>query len=216
MARSQETDITHPPTQQTLVLKEYKQLVKHIHNINEQLTSLNNTRVPQLTDTLRTIERQSALVFTLIQSSVYALIAEQDDPVEDGSSLKPTESWQSTPSTVLHSETGSYGGDYSEQPLVLANPTSDYGDPCKGYDDDTFTSSMEHTSTYHAKPYETTAQPAPQSQIRRPQSHIPTLSSSMARSNPPPSTVRFKLGSQRASRRKDGPTAGGTNCPPFR
>ncbi|KAJ1927222.1 hypothetical protein IWQ60_003111 [Tieghemiomyces parasiticus] len=66
---------------QRAVLGEYDRMKRHIHDINQHLQSLNVTHLPQLMDTLRIVERQSALVFTLIQSSVYTLISEQAEPV---------------------------------------------------------------------------------------------------------------------------------------
>ncbi|RKP38108.1 DASH complex subunit Dad3, partial [Dimargaris cristalligena] len=68
---------TYSPTQAS-VLKEYALLQRRVQGINEQIQTLNAAELPALMDTLRTVERQSALVFTLIQSSVYSLIAEQE------------------------------------------------------------------------------------------------------------------------------------------
>ncbi|KAJ1968420.1 hypothetical protein H4R35_006434, partial [Dimargaris xerosporica] len=65
--------------QHTQVLAEYQRLQTNIGRVNQQLQQLNVQLLPELVTTLRDVERQSALVFTLFQSSVYALIAEQDE-----------------------------------------------------------------------------------------------------------------------------------------
>ncbi|KAJ1985177.1 hypothetical protein H4R34_000135 [Dimargaris verticillata] len=69
--------------QQVQVLTEYKRLQTHIGRINQQLQQLNTQLLPELVTTLRDVERQSALVFTLFQSSVYSLIAEQGESAND-------------------------------------------------------------------------------------------------------------------------------------
>ncbi|KAK9382176.1 DASH complex, subunit Dad3 [Kockiozyma suomiensis] len=74
------------PVEQDL-LKEYRQLLQNLNTLSAELANLATVPTPEILDTLRVLERKTAIVFTLLKASVYSIFLQQQLHDEDGSVL---------------------------------------------------------------------------------------------------------------------------------
>ncbi|KAJ2895496.1 hypothetical protein MKZ38_006399 [Zalerion maritima] len=59
------------------VLDEYERLAENMKKLAYLLDSLSTTPTTQITDGLRSLERSTSLVFTLLKASVYSIVLQQ-------------------------------------------------------------------------------------------------------------------------------------------
>lgn len=62
-----------------LLLQEYARLNQNLKMLNTQVEKLNLVPTPKIMDVLRVLESKSALVYTLLQSSVYSIFVQQGE-----------------------------------------------------------------------------------------------------------------------------------------
>ncbi|KAA8896469.1 DASH complex subunit Dad3-domain-containing protein [Sphaerosporella brunnea] len=72
------------PLEQQL-LDEYAKLLDNFHRLSAATATLADTPAAEIMDALRTLERKTGLVFTLLKASVYSMVLQQQ--LETGTGL---------------------------------------------------------------------------------------------------------------------------------